>query len=301
MTDLLLLASSISMAASSATSAAVSASATSVPGTGTLESIVTSVVPSIIASVLPSGATTTAPVTAQPIFLPVYFEVAATFAGALSGAMVAVSRRFDLTGLVILALVNGLGGGIMRDVLLQNHGIFALNNPRALVAVLAASVVGAYFFSAAEKIRPLLGAVDALSLGLFALVGADKALVAGLSPLAAIMLGTITAIGGGIIRDLLCGREPAVLRRGSLFAVAAVVGSSIFVTMIEWLHFAKPVAMVVSATVAIALRLGSLWLGWESPEPRDLTHHVTGVPLRLWEVGGRVVRRTFRSRDRGPR
>jgi uncharacterized membrane protein YeiH len=290
MTDLLLLASSISMAASSATSAAVSASATSVPGTGTLESIVTSVVPSIIASVLPSGATTTAPVTAQPIFLPVYFEVAATFAGALSGAMVAVSRRFD-----------GLGGGIMRDVLLQNHGIFALNNPRALVAVLAASVVGAYFFSAAEKIRPLLGAVDALSLGLFALVGADKALVAGLSPLAAIMLGTITAIGGGIIRDLLCGREPAVLRRGSLFAVAAVVGSSIFVTMIEWLHFAKPVAMVVSATVAIALRLGSLWLGWESPEPRDLTHHVTGVPLRLWEVGGRVVRRTFRSRDRGPR
>ncbi len=289
MTDLFPLASAIGTAASSV--------ATSTVATGTLESLVTSVVPSIVASALPSGATTTIPVTLQPVFLPVPFEVAATFTGALTGAMTAVSRRFDLTGLVVLALVNGLGGGITRDVLLQNHGIFALDNPRALLAVLAAAVVGAFFFAAAERIRPLLGVIDALSLGLFALVGADKALVAGLSPISAILLGTITAIGGGIIRDLLCDREPRVMRRGSLFAVAAVTGSTIFVTMLTWLHFAKPVAIVVSATVAIALRVGSLWLGWESPEPRDITMHVAGVPIRVWNAGNSLFRQRSRHKD----
>jgi uncharacterized membrane protein YeiH len=311
MTDLYVLASTAGAALSSAASITASATtaaadiATSTIDTGSIESIVTSLVPSIVASILPSAATTTAPVTAQPIFLPVPFEVAAIFAGALSGAMTAVSRRFDITGLVVLALVNGLGGGIMRDVLLQDHGIFALDNPRALAAVLVASVAGAFFFSAAEKIRPVLSVIDALSLGLFALVGADKALVAGLSPIASIMLGMITAIGGGIIRDLLCHLEPQVMRRGSLFAVAAAAGSTLFVTMVVWLNFAKPVAMVVAAAVAIALRLGSLRLGWESPEPLDLTEHVTGVPVRLWRAGASVMRNTLRRTDRhegpGPR
>jgi len=269
-----------------ATATTAAASATSgVPATGTLGSIVTSVVPGIVASALPSIVTTTVPVTAQPIFLPVPFEVAAIFAGALSGSMTAVSRRFDITGLVVLAMVNGLGGGIMRDVLLQDYGIFALQNPRALVAVL----------TAAEKTKPVLGLIDALSLGLFALVGVDKALVAGLAPLPAILLGSITAIGGGIVRDLLCDREPQVMRRGSLFAVAAVTGSLIFVVMVTWLNIAKPVAMIVSATVAVALRLGSVWLGWESPEPYDLTGAVSKMPRDIIGFGTSVLRRTARK------
>lgn len=292
-----MLASTAPLASHVATSALASASAvaSSTLETGTLGSIVASVVPSIVASALPSGVTTTVPVTAQPLFLPVPFEVAAIFAGALSGAVTAVSRRFDLTGLVVLAVVNGLGGGIMRDVLLQNYGIFALNNPRALLAVAVASLMGAFFFTAAERIRPVLALIDALSLGLFALVGVDKALVAGLGPLPAVLLGAVTAIGGGIIRDLLCDREPQVMRRGSLFAVAAVTGSAVFVIMVTWLNFAKPIAMVVSATVAVALRLGSLWLGWESPEPVDLTQAVTRMPRSLFQGGASVFRRTKRD------
>jgi len=296
--DLFASAASAASVVASTTATAASAVASSTPDTSTLGSIVASVVPSIVASALPSGITTTVPVTAQPLFLPVPFEVAAIFAGALSGAMTAVSRRFDLTGLFVLAVVNGLGGGIMRDVLLQDYGIFALDNPRALVAVLIGGLIGAFFFSAAEKTRPVLGIIDALSLGLFALVGVDKALVAGLAPLAAILLGTITAIGGGIIRDLLCDREPQVMRRGSLFAVAAVTGSTIFVVMVTWLNFAKPVAMVVSATVAVSLRLGSLWLGWESPEPIDLTGAVSAVPRSMWRGGALMLRRTRRSGSR---
>jgi len=285
------------LASSAVSTVTASAAATSLAGTGTLQSIVTSVVPGIVASALPSAATTTAPVTAQILLLPIPFEVAAVFAGALSGAMTAVSKRFDLTGLVVLALVNGLGGGIMRDVLLQNHGIFALEHSRALIAVLVASVIGAFFFSAAERIRPVLVAIDTLSLGLFALVGVNKALVAGLTPLSAILLGTITAIGGGIARDLLCDREPQVMRRGSLYAVAAVAGTSIFVAMVTWLHFEKPIAMAVAGAVAIGLRAGSVWLGWESPEPYDLTNVVTSVPRSIIGLGAGILRRTTGKDD----
>jgi uncharacterized membrane protein YeiH len=294
--DLFASVASAASVVASATATASAAATSSVPDTGTLASIVESVVPSIVASALPSAVTTTAPVTAQHILLPIPFEVAAIFAGALSGAMTAVSRRFDLTGLFVLAIVNGLGGGIMRDVLLQDYGIFALDNPRALIAVLIAGFLGAFFFTAAEKTRPVLGVIDALSLGLFTLVGVDKALVAGLAPLAAILLGTITAIGGGIIRDLLCDREPQVMRRGSLYAVAAMAGSTVFVTMVVWLNFTKPAAMVVAAIVAIGLRLGSLWLGWESPEPVDLTHAVGSVPRSMWRGGALILRRTRRGR-----
>lgn len=296
-TALLAAAASIASSAATATADVASTVATSIPETGTLESIVTTVVPSIVASALPSAITTTAPVTSQPLFLPTPFEVAAIFAGALSGAMTAVNRRFDLTGLVVLAVVNGLGGGIIRDLLIQDHGIFALENPRALVAVLIASIMGAFFFSVAERIRPLLGVIDALSLGLFTLVGADRALVAGLLPIPAILLGAVTAIGGGIIRDLLCDLEPQIMRRGSLFAVAAVTGSALFVTMVTWLNFAKPVAMAVAAIVAVVLRVGSLWLGWESPEPVDLTPTVTVVPRAIWRRGASLFKRVPTATD----
>lgn len=290
---------SAASAITSATATTASAAASSTTDTGTLGSIVTSVVPSIVASALPSSVTTTVPVTAEPIFLPVPFELAAIFAGALSGAMTAVSRRFDLTGLVLLAMVNGLGGGIMRDVLLQDYGIFALKHPRALIAVLVASAVGAFFFSFAERIKPVLGVIDAVSLGLFAIAGVDRALVAGLTGLPAILLGTVTAIGGGILRDLLCDREPQVMRRGSLFSVAAVAASSIYVTMVTWLNFAKPVGMIVAGVVALVLRTGSLLRGWKSPEPIDLTDVVASVPRSILRGSMAAFRRTRRTN--GPR
>lgn len=290
---------SAASAITSATATTASAAASSTTDTGTLGSIVTSVVPSIVASALPSSVTTTVPVTAEPIFLPIPFELAAIFAGALSGAMTAVSRRFDLTGLVLLAMVNGLGGGIMRDVLLQDYGIFALEHPRALIAVLVASAVGAFFFSFAERIKPVLGVIDAVSLGLFAIAGVDRALVAGLTGLPAILLGTVTAIGGGILRDLLCDREPQVMRRGSLFSVAAVAASSIYVTMVTWLNFAKPVGMIVAGVVALVLRAGSLLRGWKSPEPIDLTDVVASVPRSILHGSMAAFRRTRRTN--GPR
>ena len=294
MTGLYLLASGAVAAASSlttATASVASSATTSAATTGTLESIVTTVVPSVVASVLPSAVTTTTPVTAQSLLLPVWFEVAAIFAGALAGGMTAVRLRFDITGVMVLAVVNGLGGGIIRDTLLQNYGVFALDEPRALGAVLVAALVAMFFFSAARKLRPALAVVDAFSLALFCIVGADKALVAGLTIVPAIMLGTVTAIGGGMIRDVLCDREPEILRRGSLSATAALAGSTTYVMLATWLNITKFPAMLAAASVAMVLRVGSLWLGWESPEPVDLTPTMTAVPRSIFRGGSRLLRR----------
>jgi len=262
--------------------ATVSAQATaSLPATGGLESLMTSIVPSLIASALPSALTTTTPVTAQPIFLPVWFEMAAIFAGALAGGIHAVERRFDIVGVIVLALVNGLGGGIIRDLLLQDYGVFALDNPRALGAVTLAALVAAFFLTVAARLKRGMIVIDAFSLALFCLVGSDKALVAGLTVGPAILIGVITASGGGVIRDILCDQEPEILRKGTMSATAALAGSATFVVLATWLNFSKPFAMLAGASVALLLRVGSLWLGWESPEPVDLTHTVVTVPRRM--------------------
>lgn len=290
----------IATAATATIAATGSAAASSTAATGAIESFVTSVVPSLVASALPSAATTAVPLAAQaPLGLPVSFEFAAIFAGALSGGILAVNRKFDITGVLVLAVVNGLGGGIMRDLLLQDQGIFALDTPFALAAVLAAAVLAMFFATVAKRLRPALFVVDALSLGLFCLAGADKALVAGLSGMSAVMLGAITSIGGGVLRDILCAQEPQILRRGSLYGLAAIMGSTTYVAMVGWLHFAKPVAMVVAASLALLLRFGSLVLGWESPEPVDLTHIVVAAPRNVFATAGAALRRLLRrdSRD----
>ena len=223
----------------------------------------------------------------EALGLPIAFEVAAIFAGALSGGIVAVNHKFDVTGVLVLALVNGLGGGLMRDLLIQNQGVFALQTPRVLLAVLGGAVIAMFFTSIAERLRPALLAVDALSLALFCLAGADKALIAGLNGISAVLVGAITAVGGGLLRDIVCNRESEIVRRGSLYGIAAIAGSTVYVGMVAWLGLARPAAMIVAGLVALALRLGALLLGWESPEPVDLSQAVITAPRQA--VGGTVA------------
>jgi uncharacterized membrane protein YeiH len=282
------LASTASVAASSA--ASIASTVASAP-TG-LAAIVESTVPSAVASVLPSIATTTAPVTSgSPLTIPLSLEVGATFAGALAGALVGVERKFDIVGIGTLAIVSGLGGGMIRDVLLQKYGIYALMYPRLLIACLIAALIGFFFFTAAKAVRPLLFLFDALSLGLFCVTGADKALLAGLTFLPAILLGSITSVGGGVLRDLLTDQVPHVLRPGRFFALASVTGATLYVALVGWLNIVKPLAMVVVVLVVLILRVGSQMLGWVTPEPVDLTDAVAKAPGRFGRASGRAAAR----------
>ena len=131
----------IASAFASETIVATASATASATATGTASAIATGTVPSIVASALPS-VTTTAPVTATVLQLPPTLEILAIFTGALSGAMLGVNRKFDITGVAVLALVAGLGGGLIRDVLLQNVGIYAFGSWRPLVAVLVGDLGG---------------------------------------------------------------------------------------------------------------------------------------------------------------
>ena len=253
-----------------------------------LGSLVTTAAREFVASTLPSAATTTTPVTAVAAQVPPFFEVTATFAGALAGALVGVKLRFDLVGVLTLAVISGLGGGIIRDVLL-NTEVYAFENPRLLIAAIAAALVVFFFFSVADRLQWSLFLVDAISLGIFAAIGSDKALLAGLAMIPALLLGTITAIGGGLLRDVLTNDVPQVLRPGGFYATVAVAGCVTYVALVSWLDVVKPLALLVAVVLVVVLRLVTHWLGWQTPTATDLTPIVAGAPKHAVRTGGRAL------------
>ncbi len=253
-----------------------------------LSSVLTTAAQEFMASALPAAATTTTPVTAVAAQVPPAFEITATFAGALAGALVGVRLRFDLVGVLTLAVISGLGGGIIRDLLL-NTGVYALENPRLLISAVVAGLVVFFFFSVADRLQWSLFLIDAISLGIFAAIGSDKALLAGLAIVPALLLGTITAVGGGLLRDVLTNDVPQVLRPGGFYASVAVAGCVTYVSLVSWLGVVKPLALLVAVVLVVVLRLITYWLGWQTPTATDLTPIVASAPRHAVRTGGRVL------------
>jgi uncharacterized membrane protein YeiH len=267
----------LAMQAASVATSAVSTTQSVISSAGPISAFVDSTVPSIVASILPSGITTTAPVTATAVAVPQWLELTAGFTGALSGGLVGVRMKFDMVGVLTIALASGLAGGIIRDVLLQKYGIYALTHPALLAAVIVGALIAFYFESGVANVRDRLFLVDALSLGLFAVAGADKAIRAGLTFIPAVMIGVITSVGGGILRDVLRNQIPRVLQPGALNGAAALLGTITYVTLVMWLDVVKPVAMVACVLFVIALRVLAVGQGWQAPTPKDLTPVVTNL------------------------
>jgi uncharacterized membrane protein YeiH len=249
----------------------VAAAVEATSATGGVASFITTTVPSLLASVLPSGATTTAAGAARlaGVTVPPAWDLLATFAGGLSGGLAAVKRKFDLMGVLTLAIVVGMGGGIIRDVLLQKYGIAAFADNRYLLVAIAAATVAFFFSGAVGRLTKPMLYVNAISLGMFVVVGSDKALRAGMTMLPAIMLGVITATGGGLLRDLLSREVPQILRPGALYSLVAVLGASVYVLSVSWLGVVKEFAALFAISLAVGLRLLAMWRGWQGPEPRD--------------------------------
>ena len=186
---------------------------------------------------------------------------------ALSGALMGVRRQFDIIGMAVLAMITALGGGVIRDVLIGSTPPDALLHIWWLVVPLAATVVTFYFHPRVTQLRRSVAFFDAVGLGLFCVAASAKALAFGLSPLASVILGVITGIGGGILRDLLSGETPAVLRRDSqLYAIPAILGCTMVVTA---LHFRAPEALTqfLAAAFITGLQLLAIWRKWRGPVP----------------------------------
>lgn len=202
---------------------------------------------------------------------PLWIELPAVVVGALAGALFAQRRGLDMIGILSLALVSGLGGGMIRDVLLARVPL-ALRDAWYLWSVLGAALVGAFFAQAARRMRIAMHVVDAISLALFCVIGAQGGLTARLPIPSAIFLGAVTGVGGSVLRDVLVGETPPrMLRRGPPYATAALAGAAVYVGLVAGLDVRKWVAQIVAVIVVLLIRGFAIWRGWETIEPRDMT------------------------------
>ena len=197
--------------------------------------------------------------------LPVYFDLGATFLYALTGALVAIRRHYDIVGLFVLAMVTGLGGGLIRDsIFIQAGPPLAIKDERYLYAVLAGSLAAAAFSSRMDRLVKVFLFSDALGLGAYAVVGVEKTLGAGLPVVAAIMVGVINASGGGLLRDVLVREEPLLFKPGQFYVLAALVGACLFAALI--LRFTWPFekAAFVAIGGTFVFRLLALAFNWKT-------------------------------------
>ena len=202
-------------------------------------------------------------------------DLAGVAANAILGGAVARRQRFDVVGLVALAVICGLGGGIARDVLLQHGPPAALTDPAYLLVALAGAAVILLTKPSAKPWHRAFQFVDAAALGCWAVAGAEKTLDVGLGALPAVLLGTITAVGGGAIRDVIIRRSPKVFRPGPLEATSAVVGSGVLVAAHHLGH--ATVGIVLGIVVTTGSRLIALRLGIHAPRiPYTKSHHQPG-------------------------
>jgi uncharacterized membrane protein YeiH len=204
--------------------------------------------------------------------MPTWADVAAISLGAVSGSIVARRWGADILGILLIAVVSGLGGGFIRDLLLNRLPV-ALTNEVLIPTALVAALVGFLFADVTSRLRhrldgPIL-VTDALFLGTYAIIGTEKALLMDLPAVSCVFVGTLAGVGGGLLRDVLINRPPEILMPGALNAVAAVVGCSIYATLTRNADLG-PWVGVASIGVIVVLRLASVRFGWRTPVPRDL-------------------------------
>jgi len=202
----------------------------------------------------------------MPGFSPpliLFVELIAVFVGALSGALSAArASGYGVMGMSCLAFAAGLGGSLTRDLLLQQGTPVALSRVDYLSTVVVAIPV-AMLFGRSLTLRGerVIGILDAVGLGWFAIAGTLRALQFELEPAAAAALGMVTAIGGGILRDLLMGRVPTVFRPGELYAMAALLGILVLFVL-RGLEAPAVLSVALAISAGVGVRLVSMGIAW---------------------------------------
>ena len=194
-------------------------------------------------------------------------DVFGVFMGAFTATLVAHRLRYDITGMWTMALVAGLGGGLIRDLCLQVGPPLALTQPAYLPTVALATFAGAVYGGKVDRTWKSIVVLDSLALITFAVAGSLRTMQYDYGIWATALLGVITAVGGGVIRDVLSGETPMIFRRAELYALAAL-GASLTMIVLELLDQPRGVMALGGYAVGLFLRFGSLRWGWMSWAPR---------------------------------
>jgi len=182
---------------------------------------------------------------------------------AASGASAAIAKRLDLFGVAFVGFVAALGGGILRDLVIGAVPPLAFADWRYAVTAVLASIAVFRLHPQLNRLRRTVLLLDAAGLGLFTATGTLKALAAGVPPVGACLIGMLTAIGGGLARDLLTGEIPVVLQR-DIYAIVSL-GGAILITIFHRLGLAGPFPLVIAAVLMTGVRLLALYRRWSAP------------------------------------
>ena len=192
-----------------------------------------------------------------------FMDLAGTFVFAISGAMLGVKRRLDVFGVLVLSFAASSAGGILRDILIGAVPPTAVSDWRYLATSVAAGLIIFFWYTPMSRLHTAVLLFDAAGLALFSVAGAQKALAYGLGPVMAALLGMVTGAGGGVVRDLLVVRTPAVLQ-SDIYAVAALLGAGLAVAG-AGLHLPVVPTAICSALACFALRVAAVRYGWHLP------------------------------------
>jgi uncharacterized membrane protein YeiH len=203
--------------------------------------------------------------------IPLWADLLAVGIGALQGALFAAGfrdKRLDLLGVAIIGIATGLGGGFLRDILLGELPAALQSNSYVPVAI-GAALLGMLLERVFRRLGVLITVLDAVTIGLFGAIGTTKALALGVPAVPAVFLGALSAVGGSIVRDLLLTMPIALMQVGSLYAIAAVAGSTALVLLVA-AGMNVTLAALVCVAVTFGVRILAVLLNWSLPEQRRI-------------------------------
>ena len=196
----------------------------------------------------------------DPIFV---IDICGTFSFALSGVLAAVDRKFDLFCVIILAFVTSLGGGTLRDILIGSTPVGWMNSDIHIYVIFSTIPLAYFFMRTLMRLRKTFLLFDTIGIGLFTVLGLEKAIEAGLSPMVAIMMGVVTAVFGGVIRDVLSNQVPLIFQR-EIYAFACLSGAVTYSAM-NYFGWFLEFNLLFSIGVVISIRLLAIKFKWSIP------------------------------------
>ncbi|WP_035336699.1 trimeric intracellular cation channel family protein [Dokdonia sp. PRO95] len=190
-------------------------------------------------------------------------DILGTISFAISGALTAMRKKMDVFGILIIALVTSVGGGTLRDILIGKTPVSWMLNMTFVYVIFAATIVAIIFRSQLKYVRRSLFLFDTIGIALYTMAGVQIASAAGLHPVICVVLGTISACFGGVLRDILCNEIPVIFHK-EIYATVCILGGSIYLSL-ETYGMPKVYAMLVAGSITILIRTLAVVRKWSLP------------------------------------
>ena len=192
-----------------------------------------------------------------------FLDILGTIAFAISGVLTAMNKRMDAFGILIIALITSIGGGTLRDVLIGKTPVTWMQDQIFPMVVFGTAIFAVLFRSKLKYFRRSLFLFDTVGIGLYTITGVQVSLAFGLDPIICVLLGTVSACFGGVLRDILCNEIPIIFQK-EIYATACILGATIYLTL-DHFEVSQTIAMILSGLVIIVIRILAVVFKWQLP------------------------------------